>query len=81
MPGFIMPSRFIMSATDGTENQIVSSDSLMNLPGSTSVSGGGQHTHDPRSQPTKRSKTEMSKVMSNICEKRSSWVTPMRSTI
>ena len=64
------------SPVDGTENQIVSRDSLMKRPGLISSACGRQHTHAPRSQATNMSNAERSNVMSNVCEKRSSSVIP-----
>src|SRR6267154_1750302 len=73
-PGFSIPSCFMNTATDGTENHTVNSASWMNLPGLISVFCEGQQTHAPRSQATNISNTDKSKVMSNICDSRSSSV-------
>src|ERR1700736_4016019 len=72
MPAFRAPSRFMNTAVDGTEIQIVSRASLINLPGLISVLFGGQHKQAPPSHATNMSDIERSKVMSGFCEKRSS---------
>ena len=54
------------TAVEGTENQMVSPASLTNFPGLINVFCEGQQTQAPRSQATNMSKTERSKVMSNI---------------
>ena len=46
----------------------------MKRPGVMSSRSAGQQTHAPRSQATNMSKTDRSKVMSKVCEKRSSGV-------
>ncbi len=43
----------------------------MKRPGAISWRSDGQQTQAPRSQATNMSKTERSKVMSKVCEKRS----------
>jgi hypothetical protein len=63
-------------AADGTENQTVRSDDRMNSAGARSDLAGGQQTQAPTSQATNMSNTDRSKVMSNICENRSSSVNP-----
>src|ERR1017187_2077696 len=71
-PGFNVPNRFMNTAVDGTENQMVRRESLMNRRGLISVFSDGQHTQAPRSQATNMSATDKSNVMSNVCENRSS---------
>src|SRR2546427_1618278 len=79
--GFKVPSFFIKTAVEGTENQTVRSASLINCPGLIRAFSVGQHTHAPRSHATNMSATERSKVMSNICENRSCSVMLNRRTI
>src|SRR5438105_879471 len=80
-PLFRAPSRFMKTAVDGTENQIVNCVSLINRPGLRSVFSDGQHTQAPLSHATNMSATERSKVMSKVWEKRSSWLIEKRFAI
>ena len=59
---------------DGTENQTVICERLMNRPGWISSFWTGQCTDAPTSHATNMSNTERSKVMSKVCENRSSAV-------
>src|SRR5690242_16046723 len=80
MAGRRTPSFFIVSATEGTENQMLNSDFLTKEAGLSRVFCDGQQTHAPRSQATNMSNAERSKVMSKVCEKRSCSVIPYRYT-
>ncbi len=71
-----MRSLRMKAPVEGTENQTVSSAALMKRPGAISSRSEGQHRQAPRSQATNMSKTERSKVMSKVCEQRSSSVIP-----
>src|ERR1035438_5781765 len=73
-PGFSSPKRFMKTAVEGTENQIESRESLMNLPGLIIAFCEGQHTHAPRSHAAYMSWADKSKVISKVCETRSSAV-------
>src|SRR4029077_8234857 len=64
-PAFSIPSCFMKTATDGTENHNVSSASWMNLPGLISVFWWGQQPQAPLPQATNMSNTDKSKVISN----------------
>src|SRR5882724_5482649 len=66
IPGLSMPSFFMNTAIEGTENQTVSFASTMKAPGLISALYVGQQRHAPFSQVTNISCTERSKVMSNV---------------
>ena len=63
------------TASEGTLNQIVISCFLMNAPGLRSSFCDGLHTQAPRSHAVKRSKTDPSNVVAQLCENRSCSVT------
>src|ERR1700693_5862404 len=70
-PGSKRPSFVANITTDGTENQTVSSFSLIKLAGTRYCSGNGQSAA-PASQQTNKSWTLTSKVRSKFWEQRSS---------
>src|SRR6266498_3889009 len=74
--GFRTPSRFMNSATDGTENQTERPARRMKSDGLSRSFSLGQDTHTPLYQATNRSKTDKSNVRLNVCERRSSAVMP-----
>ena len=75
-------SRFFLrssAATDGTENHTVTWCFATNRGDASRSSGCIEHTQAPRAQATNRSKTERSKVWSNVCDSRSAGVMPYRA--
>src|SRR5262245_45196518 len=80
-PVFSTPNRSINMARLGTENQTVNCLSRMNRSGLSSVWRDGQQTQAPSLHATNMSKTDRSKVVSKVCEKRSSGVISYRSVI
>src|ERR1700733_1880062 len=73
-PGLSARRRLMKTAVEGTENQTVSSISLMKLLGFINAFLGGQQSHAPRPHATNMSNTDRSNVMSNIWDTRSSSV-------
>src|SRR5882762_10019040 len=71
IPGLRVPSFFMKTAVDGTENQVVNCDCRMNFPGLIEVFCDGQQREAPLSHVANMSCTDRSKVMSNVCEQRS----------
>src|SRR5581483_2440101 len=69
-PGCRSPSLEANIATDGTENQTVSSYSSIVVAGTSTCSGKG-HSVAPASQHANKSCTLRSKVRSKFCEQRS----------
>src|SRR5438874_571584 len=74
MSGFNMPSFFMNTPVDGTENQVVNLDPEMNSPGLINSFRVGQQRQAPASHVTNISCTDRSKVTSNVWEQRSSSV-------